>query len=159
MGLERKCQSTTTVQIIANKRATILSLDRTLGLVLFSFATNDGSVGEGGGGLKARFSLKLGRDDPDRVELLVFDDTERLVLRRSRIFKTVCIKQAGQWCLPLAIANRGQGWEPISWTQPPCHVRKQLGLCRHGAGESRCRSSLTFGGVPSSKRGSGSRWD
>ena len=75
----------------ANKRAAIPSLGLALGLELFSFVTGDGSVGEGGGGLNSRFSFKLGR-----VELVEeVEDTERLVLRRSRMLMTACIKQAG----------------------------------------------------------------
>jgi hypothetical protein len=79
-----------TVHVTANKRTAILSLGLALGLELFSFVTGDGNVGDGGGGLKCRFSFKLGR-----VELVEeFEDTERLVFRRSRMFMTACIKQA-----------------------------------------------------------------
>ena len=57
--------------------------------------TGAGRVGDGGGGLECRFSLKLVREDPESVELLEeVEETERLVFRRSRILITVCIKHA-----------------------------------------------------------------
>lgn len=93
-GLQKKCQSTTTAHVAASIRAAILSLVRALGLELFSFVTGDGNVGDGGGGLECRFSFKLVRDDPDRIEVQEeVDDTDRLVSRRSRILMTACIKQ------------------------------------------------------------------
>jgi hypothetical protein len=63
-----KCHSTKTTHVTVRRRTAILILDGALGLELFSFVAGDGKVGDGGGELKYRFSFKLVRDDPDRIE-------------------------------------------------------------------------------------------
>ena len=100
-----KCHSTKTAHVAARRRAAILSRGRALGLELFSFVAGDGKVGDGGGGLKYRFSFKLVRDDPESTEVHEeVDDTERLVSRRSRILlMTACIKQSGGQCVVLLL--------------------------------------------------------
>ena len=67
----------------------------TFGLGEFSFVTGDGKVGDGGGELEYRFSVRLGLDGVEFDEILEeFEETDRLVFRRSRILITACIKRS-----------------------------------------------------------------
>jgi hypothetical protein len=76
----------------ASIRTAILSRGRALGTETFSFViAGGGKVGEGGGGLKSLFSLKLGRSDEEVLEDV--EDTDKLVVRRSRMFINACIER------------------------------------------------------------------
>lgn len=80
-------QSSRPTQTTATVLMTIIRLETTFGL--FSFVTGAGSVGEGGGGLEYRFSLRLFLEDLEVVEVEEsVDDTDRLVFRRSRILES-----------------------------------------------------------------------
>ena len=67
--------------------------------------TGDGNVGDRGGGLECRFSLRLDLEDSELFELC--DDKERLVLRRSLMLTKACIKRRhGRKCYYYCESNR-----------------------------------------------------
>jgi hypothetical protein len=91
----------------------------TLGTEGFSFVAGAGRVGDSGGGLECRFSFKLDRDDPEIVELLdEFEETDRLVLRRSRIFMNARINRQNRFpkCRVLLQVSVDVGFQQ-------CHAR------------------------------------
>ena len=83
--------------------------------------TGAGKIGESGGDPADCFSLKLDRAEDTVEQLEEFDDIDRLVSLRSRIFSNVCIKRPksrkdGTECY----AKLGEERLSRSYPHPPC---------------------------------------